>query len=105
MSLIDPPKNGVPEAVELCRRAGIRVAMITGDHPYTAEAIARKVGIIRDFETKEDVAARLNIPVKDVPLEDVGASVTFGPDLCNFTQEDWDAVIKNPELVFARITP
>jgi len=43
MSLIDPPKNGVPEAVELCRRAGIRVAMITGDHPYTAEAIARKV--------------------------------------------------------------
>lgn len=87
MSLIDPPKVGVPEAVELCRRAGIRVAMITGDHPYTAEAIARKVGIIRDFETKEDVAARLNIPINEVDPSDVGAAVTFGPDIFDFTQE------------------
>ena len=43
ISLIDPPKNGVPEAVLRCKNAGIRVMMITGDHPLTAEAIAKKV--------------------------------------------------------------
>lgn len=85
ISLIDPPKNGVPEAVELCRTAGVRVCMITGDHPFTAEAIARKVSIIRDFETKEEVAARLNIPLEEVKDEDYGAAVTFGPNLNDFT--------------------
>jgi len=44
--MMDPPKNGVAEAVKECKEAGIRVMMITGDHPDTAEAIARKVGII-----------------------------------------------------------
>jgi len=43
ISLIDPPKVGVPEAVLRCKNAGIRVIMITGDHPLTAEAIAKKV--------------------------------------------------------------
>jgi phosphoserine phosphatase len=41
--LTDPPKDGVPEAVSKCREAGIRVFMVTGDHPFTAEAIARQV--------------------------------------------------------------
>lgn len=46
MSMIDPPRAAVPEAVRLCRSAGIRVVMVTGDHPITAKAIARSVGII-----------------------------------------------------------
>jgi sodium/potassium-transporting ATPase subunit alpha len=41
--LTDPPKDGVPEAINKCREAGIRVFMVTGDHPFTAEAIARQV--------------------------------------------------------------
>jgi Ca2+-transporting ATPase len=41
--LTDPPKDGVPEAVSKCREAGIRVFMVTGDHPFTAEAIGRQV--------------------------------------------------------------
>ncbi len=57
ISLIDPPKNGVPEAVLRCKNAGIRVMMITGDHPLTAEAIAKKVNIIRDYSMREDIAA------------------------------------------------
>jgi P-type E1-E2 ATPase len=41
--LVDPPRRGVQEAIATCRGAGIRVTMVTGDSPITAEAIARKV--------------------------------------------------------------
>ena len=46
VGLEDPPRPGAAESVAACRKAGIRVAMITGDHPATAEAIAREVGLI-----------------------------------------------------------
>ncbi|MBN2624749.1 MAG: cation-transporting P-type ATPase [Acidimicrobiales bacterium] len=47
VGLEDPPRDGVDVAIEACRRAGIRVAMITGDHPATAAAIATEVGLRR----------------------------------------------------------
>ena len=43
--LEDPPREGVPEAVAEVRRAGVRVTMITGDHPITASVIAARVGL------------------------------------------------------------
>merc|ERR1711887_361102 len=68
MSMIDPPRAAVPDAVAKCRSAGIKVIMVTGDHPITAKAIAKSVGIISEGqETVEDIAARLNIPVEEVP--------------------------------------
>ncbi|BBZ09080.1 ATPase [Mycolicibacterium doricum] len=48
VALHDPPRPGVESVIATCRRAGIRVAMITGDHPGTAEAIAREIGLIGD---------------------------------------------------------
>jgi magnesium-transporting ATPase (P-type) len=45
LGLIDPLRPGVREAVQRCRDAGIRVVMVTGDHPLTARAIARDVGL------------------------------------------------------------
>merc|ERR1711962_555616 len=55
MSMIDPPRAAVPDAVVKCRSAGIKVIMVTGDRPITAKAIARSVGIISDGqETVED---------------------------------------------------
>ena len=47
-ALQDPVRPGVPEAVDECRRAGIRVVMITGDYPGTAMAIARDIGLSVD---------------------------------------------------------
>lgn len=41
----DPPRSGAADSIAACRRAGIRVAMVTGDHPRTARAIAREVGL------------------------------------------------------------
>merc|ERR1712165_487966 len=62
MSMIDPPRAAVPDAVLKCRSAGIKVIMVTGDHPITAKAIARSVGIISDgTETVEDIATRKGI--------------------------------------------
>lgn len=43
VGLRDPPKPGVKESIEECNTAGIQVVMVTGDHPLTAEAIARQV--------------------------------------------------------------
>merc|ERR1711962_279051 len=48
MSMIDPPRAAVPDAVSKCRSAGIKVIMVTGDHPITAKAIAKGVGIISE---------------------------------------------------------
>ena len=67
VSMIDPPRPSVPDAVVKCRSAGIKVIMVTGDHPITAKAIARAVGIISEqAETPEEVAKRLNLPLAQV---------------------------------------
>lgn len=46
VALEDPPRDGVNAALQACRRAGVRIAMVTGDHPATARAIAMRVGLL-----------------------------------------------------------
>lgn len=58
----DPPREGVEACIAACRNAGIRIAMVTGDHPGTALAIARKVGLWRS----DDYMAE----GKDLPKDD-----------------------------------
>uniref|UniRef100_A0A8D0WA32 Sodium/potassium-transporting ATPase subunit alpha n=1 Tax=Sus scrofa TaxID=9823 RepID=A0A8D0WA32_PIG len=107
MSMIDPPRAAVPDAVGKCRSAGIKVIMVTGDHPITAKAIAKGVGIISEGnETVEDIAARLNIPVSQVNPREAKACVVHGSDLKDMTSEQLDEILKNhTEIVFARTSP
>lgn len=48
VGMIDPPRPEAKTAVETCARAGIKVRMITGDHPLTGEAVARELGILEN---------------------------------------------------------
>ncbi|XP_019910600.1 sodium/potassium-transporting ATPase subunit alpha-1 [Esox lucius] len=107
ISLIDPPRAAVPDAVNKCRCAGIKVIMVTGDHPITAKAIAKGVGIISEGnETVEDIASRLKIPVSEVNPREAKACVVHGGLLKDMTAEQLDDILKyHTEIVFARTSP
>ncbi|MCI4393582.1 hypothetical protein PGIGA_G00159100 [Pangasianodon gigas] len=107
MSMIDPPRAAVPDAVAKCRSAGIKVIMVTGDHPITAKAIAKGVGIISEGnETVEDIAARLNISTGEVNPREAKACVVHGGELKDMTPEQLDDILKyHTEIVFARTSP
>jgi len=79
--MMDPPRPEVPEAVERCKRAGIRVVMATGDHKVTGEAIARQVRILEGDER-----------------------VLTGPEVQQMSDDALDAVIEETP-VFARVAP
>merc|ERR1712179_293404 len=107
MSMIDPPRAAVPDAVLKCRSAGIKVIMVTGDHPITAKAIARSVGIISEgTETVEDIAARTGRDVKDINPRDARAAVVHGGELKDLSEKQIDEILMyHTEIVFARTSP
>ncbi|MDI3482775.1 MAG: P-type Ca2+ transporter type [Candidatus Methanomethylophilaceae archaeon] len=80
--MIDPPREEVRDAIALCRRAGIKVIMSTGDHKLTAEAIARDVGI----------------------LMMTGEGVMTGKDLDDMSDEELDEALEMV-TVFSRVSP
>ena len=110
MSMIDPPRAAVPDAVSKCRSAGIKVIMVTGDHPITAKAIAKSVGIISaDNKTVEDIAEELNKPIDELSLEQrrsAHAAVVHGGELKDITDAQLDEILMyHSEIVFARTSP
>ncbi|CAF1336408.1 unnamed protein product [Rotaria sordida] len=107
MSMIDPLRVAVPEAIAKCRSAGIKVIMVTGDHPITAKPISRAAGIIsQDTETVEDIAERAGVSLEEVNPRDAKACVIHGNDLKAMSPAEIDALLENhPEIVFARTSP
>jgi Ca2+-transporting ATPase len=84
MSMIDPPRPEVKDAIGLCKSAGIRVVMITGDHKLTATAVAKALDLL---DTK--VAA---------------GKVLTGAELEKMTDDELDAVVEKV-VVYARVSP
>jgi sodium/potassium-transporting ATPase subunit alpha len=103
-SLQDPPKHGVREAIGKCRAAGIKVMMVTGDHPLTAEAIGRKINLILG-DTKAEVAKRKRKPIEDVEEDEYNAIVVHGDQIDNLTDTEWDNIFWKDEIIFARTSP
>merc|ERR1712235_207510 len=107
MSMIDPPRAAVPDAVAKCRSAGIKVIMVTGDHPITAKAIARSVGIISEGnKTVEDIAEKRGCDVKDVDPREAHACVVHGGEIKDMSEKQIDDILMyHTEIVFARTSP
>ena len=96
MSLIDPPREGVPEAVQKCKDASIKVFMVTGDHPITAEAIAKSVGII----DQDKLDAGKACVVKGDDIRDILAIEDEAAQSVR-----WDDILGHDQIVFARVSP
>lgn len=94
--MMDPPRPTVPDAVYKCRCAGIKIIMVTGDHPDTARAIAKYVGII----TNHDANNEHNTDTKKRHI------VVTGAQLKDLLPEQLDQLIgQYQEIVFARTSP
>ncbi|MBI5430872.1 MAG: cation-transporting P-type ATPase [Nitrosomonadales bacterium] len=78
VGLVDPPRAGVTDAIATCHGAGIRVIMVTGDHPHTAGALAREIGLAQN------------------PM-----AVT-GDSLRTMSDTDLQLLLDEPGLIFAR---
>ena len=81
IGMIDPPREGVKEAVATCKKAGIKTVMITGDHIITAKAIAKDLGILRGSD----------LAITGEELEKIPQSI-LQKNIMNYS-------------VFARVTP
>jgi P-type Ca2+ transporter type 2C len=81
VGIIDPPRAEVRDAVAICKEAGIRPVMITGDHPLTALNIARQLGIAQE-----------------------GDRALTGYELTGMTQQELEAVVEKIP-VYARVSP
>ncbi|XP_078134871.1 ATPase sarcoplasmic/endoplasmic reticulum Ca2+ transporting 1, like isoform X1 [Sander vitreus] len=75
VGMLDPPRKEVCGSIELCRAAGIRVIMITGDNKGTAIAICRRIGIFTEDENVDD-KAYTGREFDDLPLDEQAVAVT-----------------------------
>jgi sodium/potassium-transporting ATPase subunit alpha len=104
ITLLDPPRTEVTQAIQDCFSAGVKVVMVTGDHPLTAAAIARKIGLVT-FPTRDQIAKERGIPEKEVPEDDIKAMVVHGSSIPEMTEADWKILLSKKEIVFARTSP
>ncbi|KAJ3025189.1 UNVERIFIED_CONTAM: hypothetical protein HDU68_007370 [Siphonaria sp. JEL0065] len=90
-SLEDPPKHGVREAIGHCREAGVKIMMVTGDHPLTAEAIGRKINLMPS-DTKELHAKKTGRDINAIREDEIHAIVIHGEKIDELTNADWDNI-------------
>lgn len=83
VAMMDPPRPEVQAAVEMCKSAGIKIIMITGDYGLTAESIARKIGIVRGSDV----------------------TIVTGQELDKMDESQVVDIVSRKNVIFARVSP
>jgi magnesium-transporting ATPase (P-type) len=95
MAMMDPPRASVPDSIAKCQAAGIKVIMSTGDHPSTAKAIAKSVGILSlDQDPQERTAL----------LKPAQSCLISGEELKEMTSEELDHALMHHQGLISRNT-
>ena len=85
IGMIDPPREEVKDAIYMCRKAGIKVVMVTGDHKLTAVAVAKELNLIGEKENEE-------------------GRVLTGAELDKLSDEEFEKIVENV-VIYARVSP
>jgi sodium/potassium-transporting ATPase subunit alpha len=110
VGLVDPPREGIDEVVKMCRDAGIRVFMVTGDFQATALAVAKLTGILTNdyHDSLTEILDNPKQPNEGNVVIANGASRSLalnGDQLTKLSDDDWINVLKYDEIVFSRVSP
>ena len=84
MGMIDPPREEVKDAIYLCKKAGIRVVMVTGDHRLTAVAVAKELNLLSENELE--------------------GKVLTGEEMDKISDDQLDEMVENV-VIYARVSP
>jgi Ca2+-transporting ATPase len=105
VGMIDPPRKGVYEAVESCKKAGIKVIMITGDGEETAKAIGEKIGIFNKDGHSENKINRINkINNSNMVKNIIKKGTIIGSELENLSEDEFDSIV-DAVSIYARVVP
>uniref|UniRef100_A0AC34QCL7 Cation-transporting P-type ATPase N-terminal domain-containing protein n=1 Tax=Panagrolaimus sp. JU765 TaxID=591449 RepID=A0AC34QCL7_9BILA len=104
-AMMDPPRIETPSAIQQCKDAGIKVFMITGDHPTAAMSIASQIGLIDNGQEKVIGRSASQVKVSLNPRMKQDWTIVLGESLVSMTKDEWDRLLKFKYIVFARTTP
>ncbi|KAE9552572.1 hypothetical protein FO519_004229 [Halicephalobus sp. NKZ332] len=104
-AMMDPPRVETASAIQQCKDAGIKVFMITGDHPTAAMSIASQIGLVNSVHEKvigrsgSQVKVSLNTRIKK------DWTIVLGETISDMKNDEWDKLLEHKYIIFARTTP
>jgi sodium/potassium-transporting ATPase subunit alpha len=103
VAIMDPPRDNVPDAVQKCLSAGVKVFMVTGDHPFTARAIAKDIGLLK---SDNNILLLEDEMTPESKWDECSGAVVHGCRINDLTDEQWTTILsKEGGICFTRTTP